>query len=266
MKNLLQLLLVGFFGYCGYTFWKQQHPAQPAPVAEEAAPVPERKEPAASPMKEAAPTPKTAKTGPQPEVAPAPALAKRLAPQGIFYAVQGFSATTDEGVKGVRPGTKVTLVKDNGTSLRVTDGKQAFDVRRELLTDDLDVVARVFAALNAQLVAASQSGTSPTAAIAPAPQQNPTEGRSEMEAAQRRLAMPVLQARENFLNSEVDRIESLINGYQNAANNLRTKQIYVNNRIAGDTHSTEIATLSQKLSTIRAELSSIAVKKAELQR
>lgn len=264
MKNLLLLIIIAFAAYGGFTLWKQREPVKPVQVSEATAPEPEPKQPAAVPKKEPTPAPKATKAEPESQIPVVPV--KRLAPQGVYYAVQGFSATTDEGVKGVRPGTKVTLIQDKGASLRVADGQQEFEVRREFVTNDLDVVARVFAALNAQQVAARESGTMPTETVPPAPQQTNTDSRSDMEAAQRRLAMPPLLARENALNAEVARIESLISSYQNAAGNLRTKQIYVNSRISGDTHLNEIATLNQKLAAFRAELNNIATRKAELQR
>ena len=63
----------------------------------------------------------------------------------MFYVISAFSVTTESGIRGVRAGTPVRVVKDSGAVLRVTDGQQEFDANRECLTNDLDVAANVSA-------------------------------------------------------------------------------------------------------------------------
>lgn len=47
--------------------------------------------------------------------------------------------TTDSGVSGIAPGTRVRLVQDNGATSRVTDGTITFDVSKDKLTGDAGV-------------------------------------------------------------------------------------------------------------------------------
>jgi serine/threonine protein kinase len=72
-------------------------------------------------------------------VTPAP---KRLAPEGVFYVIRHFSTTTDDGLIGINPGTKVKQVKDNGDTLLVTNGQAQFEVSKDDLTNDLDIAYR----------------------------------------------------------------------------------------------------------------------------
>jgi len=72
-------------------------------------------------------------------VTPAP---KRLAPEGVFYVIRHFSTTTDDGLIGVNPGTKVKQVKDNGDTLLVTNGQTQFEASKDDLTNDLDIAYR----------------------------------------------------------------------------------------------------------------------------
>jgi hypothetical protein len=67
-----------------------------------------------------------------------PERVKHLAPQGVYYLLQRVSITTDDGIVGVDAGTKVTLVKDTGASLQVTDGKTQFEVTPNQVTNDMD--------------------------------------------------------------------------------------------------------------------------------
>jgi hypothetical protein len=138
MKNLLLLIAVGLAAYGGYLVWNDhREAASPPKVADtttgEVAPA-LKKEPVL------APEPPKAGPGPVGRVPVAPV--KRLAPAGVFYARQAFSVTTDSGVRGIRAGTPVRVIKDSGATLRVTDGTQEFEARREYLTNDLDIAAQ----------------------------------------------------------------------------------------------------------------------------
>lgn len=77
-------------------------------------------------------------TAPVPAATPVPAP-KRLTPEGVFYVTQHISITTPDGISSVKPGTKVTLVKDLGATLRVTDGQMEFEATKDQLTNDLDI-------------------------------------------------------------------------------------------------------------------------------
>lgn len=145
MKNLLLLLIIGFAAYGGYSMWSNHRETiSPAKVAEA-----KTEEPAPNLQKvpTPAPAPESPKVEPEkPKVQaelPMPvAPVKRLAPEGVFYAIQAFSISTEDGIRGIRAGTPVRLIKDGGATLRVTDGKQEFDAKREHLTNDLDVAAQ----------------------------------------------------------------------------------------------------------------------------
>jgi hypothetical protein len=71
-----------------------------------------------------------------------PVATKHFAPEGTFYLLQRIAVTTDTGVIGIVPGTRVTLVK-GGTPMRVSNGEFEFDAGPEQLTNDLDLAAKV---------------------------------------------------------------------------------------------------------------------------
>jgi hypothetical protein len=86
-----------------------------------------------------APAPAPAVVAPEPPTPPAP----KIAPEGEFYVTQRVEIITDSGVFGVKPGTKVKLVRKEGATMIVTDGKQEFKLQPEVLTNDLDVAAQI---------------------------------------------------------------------------------------------------------------------------
>ena len=142
MRNLLLVLICALAAYGGYALWNTHREPLPRPRTVEEPPATlAPKEPLTVPKPEVAavPIPEVPKLEPPPPMPVVPV--KRLAPEGIYYVMQAFSMTTDSGVKGVPLGTKVTLIKDTGTVLRVTDGRHEFDARPEFLTNDLDVAA-----------------------------------------------------------------------------------------------------------------------------
>ena len=53
-----------------------------------------------------------------------------------MWLVQRIAVTTKEGVTGILPGTKVTLIEDHGEKLLVSDGSQTFEVTRAQSTTD----------------------------------------------------------------------------------------------------------------------------------
>ena len=72
---------------------------------------------------------------------PTPSETHRLAPPGVLYVIQYASVTTDSGVIGFVPGTRVRLVEDKGETIVVTDGTVKADMPADNLTNDLDIAA-----------------------------------------------------------------------------------------------------------------------------
>jgi hypothetical protein len=66
-----------------------------------------------------------------------------LAPEGTFYLMERVSITTDSGVTGLAPGTRVHLIQDKGDVFRVSDRTTTFEVPVEKLTDDVDLAQLV---------------------------------------------------------------------------------------------------------------------------
>jgi len=59
-----------------------------------------------------------------------------------FWLIQRVSITTSAGVTGIPPGTKVTMIKDNGMNLTVTDGTSTFEIPRAQLTTDIEAARK----------------------------------------------------------------------------------------------------------------------------
>ena len=266
MKNLLLLLVAGLAACGGYSAWNSYREAsKPAPKvadikAEEPAPVPKKE---LTPIP--APEPPKIEPGPPMPVAPA----RRLAPEGVFYVMQAFSVTTDAGVRGILMGTKVTLVKDGGATLRVSDGQQEFDARREFLTNDLDVAQQAFAGQAGQQAALAEWHAKQNQIATTQHQERNVDVGSSMEAAQRRLTLQNLLSRQSALNLEAAKIQASITTYERAPN--RTGQIYhdqygVRRVIVGDTHVNDLISLRQRLAVINSELQGISSKITEAQR
>jgi hypothetical protein len=81
--------------------------------------------------------------GPSPSpVAQVVVPTRHLAPPGIFFLTNYRSITTSTGVIGFAAGTKVSLIRNDGKTMRVSDGRSEFDVPADELTNDLDIAAR----------------------------------------------------------------------------------------------------------------------------
>ena len=115
--------------YAGFSLWQKRNPA-PLPAAPPPTPIPVR------------------------VAVSTPAPRKHLAPVGIYFLAERISVTTDFGVTGIAPGTEVKLLKA-GTPMRVTDGREQFDVMPSQVTNDLDIAAQV---ANADQVTQSSIG------------------------------------------------------------------------------------------------------------
>lgn len=269
MKNLLMLLVIGLAAYGGYTAWNNQHKAAPSPQVTAT----KDEEPATSVTLPATPTPAPQPPKVDPPVAMHPEMpaapVKRLAPEGVFYVVQAFSITTDAGVKGIRTGTGVKLVKDaGGPTLRVTDGQQEFDARRDVLTNDLDVAGQASNQQASQQAAIVEWQQKQQALAVMNDQQKAASTTSSVDTAQRNIALNGLLARQSALNLEAAKTQATITTYAEAPN--RTGTVYYANGVrhvrVGDTHVNDLIALRQKLATINSELNTIATRISQVPR
>ena len=69
--------------------------------------------------------------------------ARHLAPEGTYFLLQRVALTTDSGVVGFAPGTKVNLAARTDSISTVTVKGYKFDVPSSQLTNDLDIAASV---------------------------------------------------------------------------------------------------------------------------
>ena len=69
--------------------------------------------------------------------------ARHLAPEGTCFLLQRVAVTTNSGVIGFAPGTKVNLVVRNDSISTVTVEEHKFDVESSQLTNDLDIATSV---------------------------------------------------------------------------------------------------------------------------
>lgn len=272
MKNLLILLILGLASYGSYTIWSNHRNAAPPPkVATE-------KSEETDPVLNVEPTPAAAlarKTVEPalPKVEPAPpmpaATAKRIVPEGVFYAVQAFSVMTEDGVRGIRAGTPLKLVKDAGATMRMTDGKEEFDAQREHLTNDLDRAAQAANIQTTHQAANAEWQQKQQALAATNQQQQAAATAASVDTAQKTIALNGLMAREKALNLEAAKIQASITTYENTSR--RVGQYYydqygVRHVRVGDTHVNDLIALRQKLAGINSELTSIASRISQLQR
>jgi hypothetical protein len=62
-----------------------------------------------------------------------------LAPPGVYFTRLYLSVPSPFGITGIRAGTRVVCVKDDGAVLLVKMGNFEFEAKREYLTNDLDI-------------------------------------------------------------------------------------------------------------------------------
>jgi len=132
---VISIVIVGYVAWRWFAPTPTQHPAVgPAPT--------QRSAPTSAPAR---PTPP--KLAQQDIAKPTPARPltpeRRLAPEGTYFLVERASLTTDSGVIGFAPGTKVTLLDQGDSASTVTDGQYQFTVPPSQLTNDLDIAASV---------------------------------------------------------------------------------------------------------------------------
>lgn len=270
MRNLLFILVIGFAAYGGYSVWNNHREAATPPrVAEtkmeEPAPV-LKQEPTPTP----APLPEPPKVvEPEPPIPVAPV--KRLAPEGVFYVVQAFSVSTEDGVRGIRAGIPVKLIKDVGATLRVTDGQQEFDARREFLTNDLDIAGQALGQQIVQQAANAEWHEKQEAKAATNDQKKAAEALMSQGIAQQHLAIQGLRNRDTALALEYARIKQTITDIEREPTNAVTGRAVSNsNRIQIKSSSNrvrdELPGLRSSLSAILSERSKIASQLRTLQR
>ena len=137
MTRFAILIIVAVLCYTGYVHWFRPSPGEPARETSTATP----------PVVMAGPSPSPSAALIQPAVPPSPTSAPQtVAPAGVYFLTQRVSITTESGVLGIVPGTKVTLVKDSGGTLTVTEGQHQFDVLSNQLTNDIGLASKLAAA------------------------------------------------------------------------------------------------------------------------
>lgn len=202
MKFLLIVLLLAAAAY--FYFAEKKPSTSPAPIApatpEQREPVVQREVPKPEPP--AIPAPVAAPIAAAPESTPP----STRTPEGTYFVLQRISIPTDDGIVGISPGTKVTVVKA-GPPLRVTNGKLEFDVMPGQVTNDLDVATRAFQSTvrqQSQVVAMNQSQTEQLRIqSAERAKENAALGEAETKRARAvlelRARLPALAAREAAL-------------------------------------------------------------------
>ena len=137
-------------------------------------PPPPEPTPQPTPVVTPVPTPKPTPTPtppPTPTPLPTPTpVVHRYAPEGVFYVTEDFTAHIPGGLVGVPAGTQVKQLKDNGDTAQVTDGNTPFDIKKSMLTNDLDVAAAI-TKRSAALEAATNAARAEQEAVAAKQQQ-----------------------------------------------------------------------------------------------
>ena len=260
MKNLLVFLVIGLAAYGGYTYWESRRAAQSAqhPASAQSEDAPAQKVEPTPPLVPPAP-----KTDPEvPKVAQPPPMPvrpiKRLAPEGVFYAIQAFSITTDAGVRGIRAGTPVKLLRDDGATLRVTDGQKEFDARRELLTNDLDIAAQASGQQASQQAAIAEWQQKQQALAAANNQQTATA----VAATQQRVEQNAESARAAAAQrtQRIAEIRAQIAQEEAAKDNVPT------NKYGASRHQQHLNAQNEKIRLLQLELGRIGVAGAALER
>ncbi len=258
MKNLLILLILGLAAYGGFLSWNQRNTATPPKVAEakteEPAPI-LRKEPTTAPEPPKV-EPEKAKVEPEPPMPVAPA--KRLAPEGVYYVVRAFSVANDDGVRGIRAGTPVKLVKDGEPMLRVTDGRGEFDARREYLTNDLDIAAQV-SAQSSQQAAANAEWQQKQQALAA---MNQEQNAAAMEATQQR----VQQAAEANRAAAEQRAQRIAELRAQIVQEEAAKANVPTSKYGASAHQQHLNAQNEKIRQLQGELGRLGVAGAALER
>lgn len=136
-------------------------PAEPTPDVE-----PEPPEPEPEPVAEIVEV--------QPEATPEPEPEPRLAPEGVFFALEPLSIIHSEGIIGIIPGTELRLVEHRGSVMVMAYGTHALEVSPTQVTNDLDIAmeaARADAAGQQAVIEHLRQRPAPTPVAETAPAQ-----------------------------------------------------------------------------------------------
>jgi hypothetical protein len=74
-----------------------------------------------------------------PPLAPPRPVPQRPAPPGVYFTLTYLSVRSRSGITNLMAGTQVVCVKDQGAVLLVKAGKFQFEVKRQYLTNDLNL-------------------------------------------------------------------------------------------------------------------------------
>ena len=145
MRSIIYLIIIGAAGYLGYNYYLEKiggksDEADTPPAATAEADAPHSAAPAASlPQVKVAPVFKSKIV--IPDGAPGE---KHLAKPGVYYVLERASITHENGIAAVVPGEEVKLLmrKNNGT-VKVTNGRNEFEMKESQITNDLDLAREV---------------------------------------------------------------------------------------------------------------------------
>lgn len=82
----------------------------------------------------------------------------KLAPEGTRFLLSDESITTDSGVTGFHPGTKVRVIATRGETTRVEAGGHQWEIATDRLTDDVDRAQTLYAASHEAQATAQEIG------------------------------------------------------------------------------------------------------------
>lgn len=141
MKNIILLLAILTLAFLGYNQWKKNAVTVPEPNTDT--------RPASTPEAQNVPADTAAlpnETGPGVAIQSAETPHHpKPAPEGTYFLRRYLSVTTDSGIFGKAPGTKVTLINRDGAIMHVSDGVNQFDVSEADVTNDMDMAATLSA-------------------------------------------------------------------------------------------------------------------------
>lgn len=131
----------------------------------------------AAPETSAAPEPELSATTPIPTIAVAPVatpaatpIPRQYAPEGVYFLIKKVSVTTDDGIFGLKPGTKVTQQPDG--TYRDAEGHN-LTLTPDQITNDLEIAGRAMNADAATQAALRQAAAQRNQAAVAAAQATP---------------------------------------------------------------------------------------------
>ena len=142
----------------------------------------------------------TATPDQSPIVAPTPTAESRsTAPHGIYYVVKRFSVTTADGLHGFSEGKKVTLVREEGSDLIVTDGVVEGRASKDSFSTDQQAIEVI---QQKQMIATARSQTIQNTKA--------QEARIAAEKAEKERQENVNTAKTNRIRSQIQQLDANI--------------------------------------------------------